>query len=131
MSSICYYTYRRHIRRLSYVKKLGKCSSFITELWGLFWGLRLARQSGLWVVEVQVDSHAVCKSISSSIEGCASGSSFVPSIRSLINMDWQAHIVGIYREANCYVDALASMACDMGENFVIFEHSPNVLDTLL
>ncbi|KAG4915335.1 hypothetical protein JHK82_052959 [Glycine max] len=73
----------------------------------------------------------VCKSISSSIEGCASGSSSVPSIRSLINMDWQAHIVGIYREANCYVDALASMACDMGENFVIFEHSPNVLDTLL
>lgn len=113
------------------MKKLGKCPSFITELWGLFWGLRLARQSGLWVVEVQVDSHAVCKSISSSIEGCASGSSSVPSIRSLINMDWQAHIVGIYREANCYVDALASMACDMGENFVIFEHSPNVLDTLL
>jgi ribonuclease HI len=52
---------------LSYVSRhLDRCSAYIAELWGVFEGLRLARERGISKIKVQVDSRVVVQTLNSS-----------------------------------------------------------------
>jgi ribonuclease HI len=107
------------------------CSAYLTELWGVIDGLRLARDRGITKLKVQVDSRVVVQTLNSSNTGSVVGWRLIREIRQLLALDWEIRICHIYREANACADALANMGCDQGLGLRVYEQCPASLSSLL
>ncbi|PNY11317.1 ribonuclease H, partial [Trifolium pratense] len=46
-------------------RNLGRCNAYLAELWGVFDGLRLARERGITKLKVHVDSQIVVQTLNS------------------------------------------------------------------
>jgi ribonuclease HI len=114
-----------------FAKKLGICSAYVAELWGVYEGLRLARRLGFNVVELNVDSLLVANVLNSHRCSSPMGRALVAKIRSLIAMDWEVVVKHSYREANQCADALASCGVTLDDGFCFYESCPTHLSQLL
>jgi ribonuclease HI len=112
-------------------RHLGRCSAYIAELWGVFEGLRLARERGISKINVQVDSRVVVQTLNSSNLGSVLGWRLIQEIRHLLSLDWEILVCHSYREANACADALANMGCDHGPELRVYDQCPASLISLL
>jgi ribonuclease HI len=58
-------------------KCLGVCSAFLAELWGIFYGLKIARECGFHKLEFRVDSRVVGFNLEFGNHGSVIGSSLL------------------------------------------------------
>jgi len=94
-------------------KYIGRSSTFVAELWGVFQGLKLAILKGFTRILLQVDSKAVILAIRSGNEGSASGWRLIQAIQKFIRMVNQFQINHMYKETNRCVDKLANHDCSL------------------
>ncbi|KAG4915411.1 hypothetical protein JHK87_052968 [Glycine soja] len=94
-------------------KYIGRSSTFVAELWGVFQGLKLAILKGFTRILLQVDSKAVILAIRSGNKGSASGWRLIQAIQKFIRMVNQFQINHMYKETNRCVDKLANHDCSL------------------
>ena len=99
---------------------IGVCS--VVELWGLYQGLILTWQHGVWFLHVEVDSHCVVKMVNNHMESVNEYTHLIRSIRDLIKRNWVITISHIYREAN--FDFLANYALELSLGLHLFSIPP-------
>ncbi|CAJ2664280.1 unnamed protein product [Trifolium pratense] len=112
-------------------KKLGNCSAYEVELWGVYEGLRLAWERGFKKVELRVDSMVVAYTLKNGSKGSVVGWRLVQQIRRFLELDWEIKICHSYREANKCADALANIGCQQESTLMIYEHCLAQLSSLL
>lgn len=104
-----------------YAKHLGTATAFIVELWGVYEGLRLAKQLGVTKLEVQLDSTSVVQSIMRIGVGSASGYMLLTKIKDLLLLDWDVRVKHICKEGNRSADILANLGCDSSTHYLLFD----------
>ncbi|EOY22226.1 Ribonuclease H protein [Theobroma cacao] len=72
-----------------FAAKLGKCSSYRAELWGVLHSLRIAREKGFRRIWLQVDNKIVVQAITSSESHPCANSDLLNAIHGLLQLDWE------------------------------------------
>ena len=57
----------------------------MSDLWGVFKGVSIARQRGIALLEINVDLQAVVAVLKGDSQGCATGRSIIVAIRKLLS----------------------------------------------
>ncbi|BFG30768.1 hypothetical protein CerSpe_170420 [Prunus speciosa] len=97
----------------------------------MFWGLSLAWDAGIRVVEIECDS-IVAVDLNNNPTGANHPLSNVINCCKLkIHGDWNCVVHHIYREMNTAADALAAMCADLAPGIQIFDLPPtSLIETL-
>jgi ribonuclease HI len=114
-----------------FAKRIGKCSAYMAELWGVYEGLRYVRRLGFQAIEVEIDSSLVVNILNSNKIGSIMGSSLVAKIRRLLQMDCEVVVRHSYRETNRCADALADFGCSLHTNICFYESCPTQFSHLV
>ncbi|EOX98014.1 Ribonuclease H protein [Theobroma cacao] len=114
-----------------FVAKLGKCSAYRAELWGILHGLRLAWDSGFKKVQVQVDNKMVVQAISTDKLIPGANTDLISAIKNVLQKEWEVSFMHTYREGNMVADYLASYAFVLEESYVVLEQAPTGARKLL
>jgi len=114
-----------------FAKRIGKCSAYMAELWGVYEGLRYIRRLGFQAIEVEVDSSLVVNILNSNKNGSIMGSSVVAKICRLLHMDCEVVVCHSYRETNRCADALADLGCSLHTNICFYESCPTQFSHLV
>lgn len=112
-------------------KNLGHASAYVAELWGAWEGLKIAKDKGFRLVELQMDSSVVVNCLNGEKNGSFSGWSLVHQIKLLMQSDWRVRVKHVYREANRCADVLANLGCDQEGQMHLYEHPPSKISQLL
>jgi hypothetical protein len=83
------------------------------------------------LVELNVDSLIVGKTLLDEEDVSPISRSLVQKIRRLLQMAWEVKVQHSYRETNTCADALANIGCSMGSTLMIYESCPTQLRHLL
>ena len=108
-----------------YARSIGFATTIIAEFWALRDGLKLALNEGIQRLIVELDANVVVDLIKTN---AATNKPYAPLLydcRYLLTRLTQAQVVHVYREGNCYADALAKWGSNMLEGFVVFDRPPN------
>lgn len=97
----------------------------MAELWGVYEGLKLARELGIQFLEVQLDSLVVVGSITGSGIGSTAGWSLLQNIKELLQLDWEVNVSHVFREANRVADGLANLGCICNGLRIFLEGPPH------
>jgi ribonuclease HI len=116
---------------VGFAKNLGTTNAYIAELWGLYEGLKLANNSGVHQLEVQMDSSIVVTSIQHGKIGSTKGWSIIRKIKHLLNSTWSVRITHVYREANRCVDVLGNLGCTFLHGLHVFNNPPTEVKMVL
>ncbi|KAG7545813.1 Ribonuclease H domain [Arabidopsis suecica] len=109
---------------------IGVCSAPLAELWGVYYGLFIAWESGARRVELEVDSEMVVGFLTQGI-GDSHPLSFLARLcYGFISKDWIVRIKHVYREANRLADGLANYAFSLPLGFHSLADRPAVVDSL-
>ncbi|KAL4378986.1 hypothetical protein GQ457_02G000930 [Hibiscus cannabinus] len=94
---------------IGFSKKIGICSTFEAELWGLYEGLSAAWMIGVDKLLVEIDCLDVVKLFADrrTVDRCVA---LVPYIMELLSRQWQVRLAHVRREGNCVADWLAKHA---------------------
>lgn len=87
---------------------------------GVYEGLWLALQNGFTEVELQVDFESVVKNLSGNKQGCAARWVLIREICALLSDNWRVPISNTYGEGNICANVLASLACSIESEFLMF-----------
>ncbi|MCI24591.1 putative non-LTR retroelement reverse transcriptase [Trifolium medium] len=108
---------------------IGQGNAYLAELWGVFEGLKIARNLKFSAVELNVDSREVVNVIRGEGGGNLQGSALVYKIRRLLKkLDWEVVVHHSYREANQCADALANIGVSSRIRSRFFETCPTQLN---
>lgn len=99
-------------------------SSIAAELWALKDGLALCVKLQAQFVEVELDVSATISLVSSNINSNRNLSGLVDDCRDLLQQLPQVQLSHCFREANCCVDALASMGSSHADISLHFAAPP-------
>lgn len=89
---------------------LGSCNTVTRGLWGLFLGIKLARELSLPFVIFEMDSHVMVNLVSKGSTHNVLVQLMLDDILRLLHLpDWQTSIVLTYHEANRCADFLANL----------------------
>ncbi|KAI5348581.1 hypothetical protein L3X38_001468 [Prunus dulcis] len=111
--------------------KLGVGSVLEAELWGIFWGLHLAWESGFRVVEVESDSSVAVALLSSSTISTHPLFSLIRCCKLKVQAGWRCSVKHIFREQNVTDDVLASKSSEFGTGVQYFTEVPTFFATCL
>ncbi|WRX14343.1 Ribonuclease H domain - like 10 [Theobroma cacao] len=114
-----------------FVAKLGKCSAYRAELWGVLHGLRLAWDSEFKKVQVQVDNKMVVQAVSTDKLIPGTNTDLIRAIKNVLQKEWEVSFMHTYREGNMVADYLASYAFVLEESYVVLEQAPTGARKLL
>ncbi|KAF7834749.1 ribonuclease H [Senna tora] len=114
-----------------FVKNLGSCSCFTTELWGVVSGLEAARHYGLQRVIIEMDSLVAFNSIMKGVNDTQPGPSLLHQIHSLVNDDWEVSFLHIYREGNRAADAMAAFSHHASHDLCVLDNPPSHVISIL
>lgn len=89
--------------------KIGRCTAFAAEVWGVFHGLQLAWNLGLRHVQVEVDSKDVIKALQSNEEVTDDARNVIYACKNLIQKEWNVTLLHVFREGNTAADHLARL----------------------
>ena len=89
------------------------------------------RRLGFVLVELNVDSLVVAKTLLDEEDVSAISRSLVQNIRRLLQMVWEVKVQHSYHEANTCADALVTIGCKMESTLMIYESCPTQLRHLL
>jgi len=103
----------------------------LAELWGVFYGLRIARERGFSKVELHVDSSVVVRTLQTTKDGSVVGWRLIQEIRRLLALEREVKIWHSYREENSSADALANMGCEHAPGLRVYEQCPARLSYLV
>lgn len=92
-----------------FTANLWKGKIIAAELWGLFFGLRLAWMRGFRSVEVEVDSATVVTLVNQQDNSLHPLHTLIRGCQAYLKMDWHCKLSHIYREKNFSADYLASI----------------------
>ncbi|XP_058746886.1 uncharacterized protein LOC131619855 [Vicia villosa] len=102
----------------------------MTELWGVFEGIKLAISIGVQEVDIQVDSLLVVQAINKGYSIVRKSLTIISHIRRLMS-HFASVIVGhTFKEANRCADILANICCNSMQVFTMFESAPVCLQQL-
>ncbi|CAL9002606.1 unnamed protein product [Prunus brigantina] len=107
-----------------YSVNLGIGSVLEAELWGIFWGLSLAWDSGFRTVEVESDSKAAVTLLNSLTTSTHPLFSIINCCKLKMSADWSCSVRHILREQNCAADALAAISFDFTPGLHILDEMP-------
>ncbi|CAL9006319.1 unnamed protein product [Prunus brigantina] len=119
-----------------YSVNLGIGSVLEAELWGIFWGLSLAWDSGFRTVEVESDSKVAVTLLHSLTIATHPLFNIINCCKVKMSDDWVCSVRHILREQNCAdrvvtVDALATTSFDFSLGLRIFEEIPACIADIL
>jgi len=112
-------------------KYVRMCSAYVAELCGVYEGLQYARRLWFILVELNVDSLVVAKTLLDEGDVRPISRNLVQKIRRLLQMAWEVKVQHSYREANTCADALTNIGCSMGSTLMIYESCQTQLRHLL
>ncbi|KAI5352205.1 hypothetical protein L3X38_005096 [Prunus dulcis] len=111
---------------------LGKGQILEAELWGLFFGLKLAITRGIMDIIVEMDSvNAVNLILSNDLNICHPMAGLVSSCKRLLRQIPKCFLHHIYREKNAVADRLAAWSHDIDLGCWFLEDNPTWLGPLL
>ena len=116
---------------LGFQRFLGNCGAMEAELWGIYYALVLAWDSGWKKIEVQTDSQLALDLLAGRGAGVFRVANLVRNCRDLINRSWEVKMVKIYREANAVADRLTSLTIGDDFNLKIHQWPPVTIKFLL
>ena len=115
-----------------FAKRIGKCSAYMAELWGVYEGFRYVRRLGFQAIEVEVDSSLVVNILNSNKNGSIMGSSLVAKIHHLLQMmDCEVVVHHSYQETNRCADTLTDFECSLHTNICFYESCPTQFNHLV
>jgi hypothetical protein len=106
---------------------VGMCSVYVAELWGGSEDLRYARRLRFILIELNVDSLDVAKTLLDGEDVSTINRSLVQKITRLLQMMWEVKVQHSYCEANTCAYALANIGCSMRSTLIIYESCPTQL----
>ncbi|WCJ36333.1 Polynucleotidyl transferase ribonuclease H-like superfamily protein [Euphorbia peplus] len=89
---------------------LGICTAFLAELWGLFFGLKLAWSKGYVKVIVEMDSKAVISLVQGHVNVHHPYGWIVRECQEFLKRSWDIRFLHVYREGNRAADWMANFA---------------------
>jgi ribonuclease HI len=108
-----------------FVKALGDTTTYMAELWGIYEGLKLAKQRGTMRIEVRTNSQVIAQSLKERRKGSRMGCTLMQKVRSLLDGNWEVNINHVFQETNRCVDMLANMGCDDTNGIEFFKNPPS------
>ena len=93
-----------------FARRIGITSSFKTELWGLWNGLTLCSNLNISALIVELDAKVIVDIFHNVNYENNVLSPILDDCRQLMSRFFQVQVKHIYRQANCYADALARMS---------------------
>ncbi|CAA7060940.1 unnamed protein product [Microthlaspi erraticum] len=109
---------------------IGICTAPLAELWGVYYGLLIAWESGSRRVAIEVDSEAVVSFLTIGISHVHPLSFLVLLCHGFISKDWLVRISYVHREANRLANGLANYAFSLPLGFHSFASVPDVVRSL-
>jgi ribonuclease HI len=107
-----------------FAKYLGHTSAYMTELWGVYEGLQLARRRNIEKVEVQIDSQVLVHNLQNGHNGNIVECALMQRVKSLLELSWEVRITHVFREANRCADVLANIGSEGQHGIVFFDNPP-------
>jgi ribonuclease HI len=111
-------------------KRVGRCSAFIAELWGVLEGLRYVKSMSFTKIELNIDSEAVVRVVQTGRSQSAAGGVLVEQISKMMSLDWEVEVRHTYREANKCAYALANYGCMSRVDIQFFTCCPDFIKDL-
>jgi ribonuclease HI len=108
-----------------FAKYLGHTSAYMTELWGVYEGLQLARRRNIEKVEVQIDSQVLVHNLQNGHNGNIVECALMQRVKSLLELSWEVRITHVFREVNRCTDVLANIGSKGQHDIVFFENPPS------
>ncbi|KAL4359391.1 hypothetical protein AHAS_Ahas08G0072700 [Arachis hypogaea] len=114
-----------------FMMNLKKCSITLAELWGLYAGIKLARELGIGKLLVETDSLCTANFVQNMAPSRIAGTPLLRAIKLLLAHPWDVRVSHVYRERNFCADLLAKKAhlCQIG--FMCFSSPPTFLSAAL
>ncbi|PNX57484.1 ribonuclease H, partial [Trifolium pratense] len=72
-----------------FAKYLGHTSAYMTELWGVYEGLQLARRRHIEKVEIQIDSQVLVHNLQNGNNGDIVECAIMKRVKSMLNLNWE------------------------------------------
>ncbi|CAL2267138.1 unnamed protein product [Prunus armeniaca] len=110
---------------------LGHGSIIEAELWGIFYGLKMAWDAGFRIVEIECDATSTVALLKSPILSTHPLFSIINCCKKKIHEDWCCSVKHIFREQNCAADALAVKSYDFDPSLYVFLEAPAFLSEIL
>ena len=110
---------------------LGASSILEAELWGIFWGLKLAWDYGYRDVEIECDSVVAVTLLTSATVSTHPLYSIISCCKMKIHDHWRCMIEHIYREQNEAADALATRSYNLDSGLHVYDEAPDFLKDIL
>lgn len=78
------------------------CSACVAELWGEYEGLNYAKQFGVTLMELNIDSLTIMQVIKNGVSRKKIRFALVRNIQLLMDLHWKVRVVHTYRESNMH-----------------------------
>ncbi|KAF7805662.1 aspartic proteinase-like protein 2 [Senna tora] len=115
----------------SFCHRVGLCDIRWAELRGVLDGLDLLWSKGFRRVVIESDSEVALDLIKNGVDQSHHVSGLVHQIRSLINQNWDAELVHVFREANHAADFMAKLSHSLPNGLHVFERPQAGLGKIL
>ena len=110
---------------------LGASSILEAELWGIFWGLKLAWDYGYRDVEIECDSVVAVTFLTSATVSTHPLYNIISCCKMEIHDHWRCIIEHIYREQNEAADTLATRSYNLDSGLHVYDEAPDFLKDIL
>ncbi|KAL4355977.1 hypothetical protein AHAS_Ahas09G0040600 [Arachis hypogaea] len=99
-----------------FMMNLGNCSITLAELWGLYAGIKLARELGIGKLLVETDFLCASNFVQNMAPSRIAGTPLLRAIKLFLAHPWDVCVSYVYRERNFCADLLAKKAhlCQIG-----------------
>ncbi|BFG28302.1 hypothetical protein CerSpe_145760 [Prunus speciosa] len=114
-----------------YYVNLGIGSVLEAKLWGIFWGLSLAWDSGFQTMEVESDTKVAVTLLNTLAISTHPLFSIINCRKLKMRAYWNCSIRHIFREQNCAFDALSAKSFDFNPGLHIFDGVPACIIDIL
>ncbi|EOX99166.1 Uncharacterized protein TCM_007760 [Theobroma cacao] len=106
---------------MGYARKLGTCSTYRAELWGVFQGLQLDWEQGFRKFKLQIDNKAVVQFPNTlSVHPC-SNLDVIRAIKDLLSRHWEVNISQVCKEENKVVDFMTNLGFDLSLDINLYD----------
>ena len=105
-----------------FVANLGSCPVTVAELWGVYYVLQFAWNSGFNRILVEIDSLSALQLIHNSPNRSHPYAAAIRLVKEYLDKPWEVHLSHVSREANKVADGLASHGhkLDLGVTFFLY-----------
>lgn len=104
-----------------FTSNLGSCGAMESELWAIWYGLRLAWDRGYRELLVEMDSKEVLSLLTVEEVTVSRQANICFLCKEILKKDWSVSLIHVYREANCVANELAAICLKRSEIFFEFQ----------